>query len=411
VALAVDGPSGGTEGVNAFVYTFVTTLGWESAPSPPSNQPLAKPGATFNLTGFEAPAAGYDIEIVRLYKGVFNGTDFDYYYFREWLVTDGTPANPVGDSRQIGTDPIPTEGYRPPPSDGFGLTRLWGGMLAMLSVKAMRLCVPYKHYAWPLRYEIGVADDPVAIGVWGQRGIILTKGDAVLFAGNDPEAMDDEPATINRPCSSAGSVVSFNEGAEQRGVMWASEKGLCWYGDGGFQLVTDRLLLPEEWAAMNPSTMVATQHRGRYVCSYTDGGGVRRGFMVDPKNPTGLYYMSTGFDAAFRDPISDNVFVLQTKDIKQWAVGAAMPALARSKLYQLHRPESIGALQVLAHGYPVTVKLWADGVLRHTQAITSKQPIKPPGGWLADTVQLEVSGATSRVLAVRAAKNVSDLAQ
>lgn len=411
VTLAVDGPSTGTEAVNAFVYTFVNTIGWESAPSPPSNQPLAKPGATFNLTGFEAPASGYDIEIVRLYKGVYNGTGFDYYFHREWLVSEGVPANPVGDARAIGSDPIATEGYRPPPSDGFGLTRLWGGMLAMLSVKAMRICEPYAHYAWPLRNEIGTADDPVAIGVWGQRGIILTKGDAVLFAGNDPAAMDDEPASINRPCSSAASVVSFNEGAQQRGVMWASEKGLCWYGDGGFQDITDRLLQPEQWAAMNPSTMVATQHRGRYVCSYTDGGGVRRGFMIDPRSPTGIYFMSTGFDAVFRDPISDNVFVLQAKNIKRWAAGATLPALARSKVYQLSRPENIGALQVIAHGYPVTLKLWADGVLRHTQVVTSRQPIKPPGGWRADTVQLEVSGATSRVLAVRAAPTIADLAQ
>lgn len=409
VTVAVDGPSGGTEAVNAFVYTFVSQLGWESAPSPPSNQPLAKPGATFNLTGFEAPPGGYDIEIIRVYKGVYDGAGgFEYFFFREWLTGDPTPANPIGDARAISTDPLSTEGYRPPPADGFGLTRLWAGMLAMLSGKAMRICVPYLHYAWPLRYEIGLADDPVAIGVWGQRGIVLTKGDAVLFAGADPDAMDDEPATINRPCSSAASVVSFNEGMETRGVMWASEKGLCWYGDGGFQLTTERLLLVEEWEAMNPASMVATQHEGRYVCSYLDGEGVRRGFMVDPKSPTGLHFMSSGFDAAFRDPISDSVFVLQGKDIKRWAAGAVLPARAKSKLFKLPRPDNIGAIEVIARGYPVTVTVWGDGVQRHSQVINSPDPIKPPSGWRADKVQFQVQ-SSSRVLALRAGPNVESL--
>ncbi len=407
VAIAVDGV--GTEAAAAFVYTYVTTQGWESAPSPPSNQPLAKPGATFNLGNFQAPQGGYNIELVRLYKGVSDGAGgFEYFFFREWTVLGGTPANPIGDARAIGADALSTEGWRPPPTDGFGIKRLWGGMLAMLSGKAMRICEPYKHYAWPLRYEIGLSDEAVAIGVWGQRGIVLTGGDAVLFAGNDPAAMDDEPAKINRPCSSAASVVEFNEGEEQRGVAWASEQGLCWYGDGGFQLLTDQLITPEQWQAMNPSTMAACQHKGRYVCFYTDGQGVRRGFILDPKNRVGFYSLSKGYDAVYRDPKGDVVFVLDGKNIKRWDVGAAMTASVKSKVFTLPYPCSLAAMEVKASAWPVTVKMWVDGTLRMTRLVTSSAAFRPTFGNLGERVQFELQCA-GRVQALRAAEDMEDL--
>lgn len=399
----------GTEASTAFVYTFVNSLGWESAPSPPSNIMLVKPGTTFNLTGFESPQANYDINMVRLYKGVSDGAGgFDYYFFREWMLPGGQPAQPIGDTRSIGSDALTTEGWRPPPADGFGLKRMWGGILVMLSAKSVRFCEPYKHYAWPLKYEIGLTADPIAIGIWGQRGIVLTGADAVLFAGNDPAAMDDEPAKINRPCSSAASVVEFNEGAEQKGVAWASEKGLCWYGDGGFAVLTEKMLEPEQWQAMNPDTMVATQYKGRYLCFYTDGQGVRRGFCIDPGNPSGFYLLSKGYDAIYRDPKSDTVFVLDGKDVKKWAAGAGMKVTVKSKLFELPEVCNLGELQVIASAYPVTVTMWVDGVQRYSRAIASSDPVKLPSGYMGERVKFQVE-SMGRVFSVKAATALDDL--
>lgn len=418
---AVNTAATGTAEQVAFqwVYTFVNDLGWESAPSPLSNTLLQIPGTTFNLSGFDTPPSGsYGINKIRLYRYVpGSSTSGGFFFIREWA-TGSTPANPQDDARAADTDPIETSGWRPCPgipnggSSGtteamaFGMAKLWNGMLAVLTGKSMRISEPYKHYAWPLPYEIGLPAEPVAIGVWGQRALVLTRGDAVLVAGSSPDSMDDEPAGLNRPCTSARGVVSFNEGATTKGVVWPSEEGLCWFGDGGFRMLTDGLLTRDQWQAMAPSTMVAGRHGRFYVCFYNDG--TPKGFVLDPTTPSGIYYLSTGYGACYHDGPKDRLYVLDAGGVKPWDAGAAMTATFRSKLIRLPAPMAIGAIEVIAKAYPVHLKLWADGVLRFDADVPSDDAVRPPGGFLPDELQVEVTSA-GRVLAVRMARNPDDL--
>jgi hypothetical protein len=48
---------------------------------------------------------------------------------------------------------------------------------------------------------------------------------------------------------------------------------------------------------MNPTGMVAGQYEGAYLCFYTDAG-TRRGFLLDPVNPQGIFFLDQGYDAA-----------------------------------------------------------------------------------------------------------------
>lgn len=401
-------PATGSDQAFSWVYTFVNDLEWESAPSPVSNTLLAKQGCTFNLTGFDtAPAGNYGITKIRLYRlqPSTSTTAAAHFFEREWLI-GSTPANPIDDARALDTDPIATTSWRPPPADGHGLVKMWNGMLGMGSGKSFRICEPYKPYAWPIKYEVGLSAAFVAAGVWGQRAIILTTGDAQVIAGSDPAGIDEEPAKINRPCSSATSVVEFNEGEAYKGVAWASEDCLCWFGDGGYRNLTEGFFTPEQWRALAPATMVATRHLGFYVCFYNDGA--LKGFVIDPKNPQGIYFLSVGYDAAFRDPISDKLFVLEGGNVRRWNAGAALTATFRSKAFQTPNKMRMSAVEVVAKGFPVRVKMWADGVLRLDRDVNDGDPVRPTGGWLADTFQFEVSSA-SRVLAVRAAETIADL--
>lgn len=403
----------------SWVYTFVNSLGWESAPSPVSATTLAKIGTTFNLTGFDtAPSGAYNITTIRLYRFVAGeSTAGNFFFVREWAI-GSTPGNPQDDARAAGSDPIATTGWRPCPGipnggalnltepTARGLIRMWNGMLGVGSGKSFRICEPYIPYAWPLDYEIPLPDTFVAAGVWSQRVLILTNGDAVVAAGSSPDAMDDEPAKINRPCASARSVVEFNEGEAYKGVAWASQDGLCWYGDGGFRVLTKDILTREQWQALAPSTMIASRFDGLYVCFYNDGA--LKGFVIDPQNPQGIYYLSTGYNAVFRDPLTDRLYVLDGGNIRRWNGGSAMTATFRSKLIQTPSHMSVGAIEIIAKGYPVTIRLWAGGTLRLTQTINADQIIRPPGGWESDELQVEVTSA-ARVIAVRLAQSVADL--
>jgi hypothetical protein len=409
VALNTDGPSG-TEVAHGFVYTFVNDLGWESAPSPPSNTELAKPGATFDLTGFDTPPAGnYGITGIRLYKLVTDSTgEAEYFYHREWLLASA-PSNPIDDARDLGSDQMLTTGWLPLPDGAKGLTRLWNKMLAAIVGKTVRICEPEIPYAWPLAYAINTAEPPVALGVWGQRLLILTTGDAVVAAGSSPDAMDDEPAKINRRCLAEQSVVEFNEGEAYKGIVWASDEGLCWYGDGGFRLLTEGVLEREQWQALVPSSIVAGRHLGLYVAFYDDGVS-KKGFVIDPRNPQGIYWLSTGYNAVFRDPLTDRLFVLDGGNVRRWNAGSAMTATFKSRVFATPAPVNIGAIEVVAKGYPVTVTLWADGNQVAQLVVTSEEPVRPAGSYEADKFQVQIESA-NRVIAVRLAQSVHDLRQ
>jgi hypothetical protein len=121
-----------------------------------------------------------------------------------------------------------------------------------------------------------------------------------------------------------------------------------------------------------------------------------------------MYHLSTGYHAAFRDPVSDRLFVLDGANVRRWGAGAAMTATFRSKLIQTPAPEVMRAVEVIAKGYPVNVKVWADGTLVLDQAVTSDDVVRPSITKRADQFQVEVSSA-ARVVAVRLASSVDEL--
>jgi hypothetical protein len=407
-AISVDGT--GTAVATSYRYTYVNDLGWESAPSPVGNTLLVKPGATVELLGFSAPPTGsYGITIVRLYKLVVGTSgSAEYFFLREWAV-GSTPSNPIDDARSVGAAVLETEGWRVAPADGSGLKKLWNGMLAMGTGTSLRVCVPYRPYAYPLANEIALGAKFVALAVIGQRALVLTTGDARMVSGSTVP-LDDDPAGINRPCASAASVVEFNDGFASKGAAWASEDGLCWWGEStGFVLLTEKLLTREQWQALNPDTMVAARYGRFYVCFYNEGA--LRGFVIDPQNPQGIYFLTTGYDAVYRDPVGDALYVLDGANVRRWDAGAAMSATFKSKLVQLPAPMNVGAIEVIAKAWPVTVSMWASGVLRFSKTFTKPDVIgRPSGTWQADELQFEVSSA-ARVISVRAAQTVEELLQ
>ena len=201
------------------------------------------------------------------------------------------------------------------------------------------------------------------------------------------------------------SVVEFAGGA-----AWATPNGYWWYGLGGARNLLDGLLTREQWQALVPSTIVASRYLGFIIASYNDGSGLK-GFVIDPMNPTGIYWLSTGYNAMHRDPLSDKLYVLSGTNIMLWNVAAAglMTASFRSKRQQQPVPISIGAVEVIASTYPATVAIYADGSLWHTQTVSSNTPIRPPRKNATDWA-CSVSTA-GRVIAVRLAQSVQDLAQ
>lgn len=403
-SLNVNG-STGTSASRYYVETFVNDIGWESGPSPASVALDCKPGATVNLTLNAIPPAGaYGFTTRRIYRTqpADDGTlSAEFYFLRE--VSIGTSAT-TDDARALG-ELLPTEKFLPPPSDGHSLAKLWNSMVAMLSGKTLYVCEPGYPYAYPLLAQKNLAATGVALGVWGENLLVLTTSTPVHFYGADPESMLDRSPGTAQPCRSARAVVSF-----PHGVVWPSEEGLAYYGDKGNYLVTDSLIRPDQWKAMNPSTMRAARWGRFYVCSWTDGAG-SHAFMVDPLMPTaGIWYLSAGFDACHYDELADRLYLLEGGNVRRFHAGTALTAIATSKTWLSPRPTNLSHCRVEAKAYPVALKVYADGVLTETRMVTSRKPFTLKAGFQADTWKVEVSTSGPEVEMIRLGHSVADVA-
>lgn len=408
-----------------YTYTYVNDIGWESAPAAPSLMNSRPSDVTATISGFAAPPAGnYQINRIRIYRtqAGASGTA-DFFFLRE--VALGT-ASTTDDNRTL-NDVLTTTAWLPAPTDLSSLVALWNGMAAGISGNAVRFCEPYVAYAWPIAYEVIPPDSkPVALGVFGQSLLVLTDGRPLLVAGSSPDSMDQQPLEIPQACIAPRSVASMGTG-----VAWASNDGLCWLGSNGARILTSGLMTREQWGALRPATMIGQMFEGLYLCSYDDGTG-RKAFLIDPINPTGLYFLDAGYEAMHFDELQDQLYVLDGSDVKRWDAGAFKVATARSKEFRAVKPLCFRWAEVVADVYPVTVhfdtvNLPAGDVVkltgaianltaptptsvRFTTVVTGRRPFPLPAGWLADDFQIEVQ-TSGAVQGVAMATNLDELTQ
>jgi hypothetical protein len=412
VALVTDGTTG-TENTNFYVQTFGNDLGWESAPGPISNGVAFKPGAHLSIGATIpmelAPAGNYGITWRRIYRTQADSAgQAEFFFLRE--VPIGTTST-TDDARGL-ADLLTTGDWLSPPATGFGLIALWGGMTAMLDGKRILFSEVGAPYAYPDRFNIATLDTPLATAAWEQTLLVLTTGRPVVCQGTGPDSMDDSRLALSQPLASVQSVVSFGHG-----VAWASNEGLAYAGATGQMVLTEGLVTPRQWKAMRPDTMVAGRYGRFYVCSYDDGAG-RRAFMIDPKAPAGMWFLSSGWLAAFYDELANALYVLDGGNIKRFDSndGPLLTARFVSKRFMQTRPCNFSVAKVVATTYPVTLTITArwfspEGAEQshiEVRSVNNDASFPLKSGFLADDWQVEIAAAGS-VQAVRLAMDTRDM--
>jgi hypothetical protein len=310
------------------------------------------------------------------------------------------------------------------------LTALWNGMLAGISGRNVKLCEPFTPYAWPTRYDIVPPDStPVALGVFGQRLLVLTTGRPVLAQGSTPEAMDSAPIEMPQGCVAAKSAVSMGSG-----VAWASADGLCWYGTDGARILTAGLMTREDWQALVPTSIIGRMYEGLYFGSYDDGGG-RKGFMINPADPNGgIYFLDTGYSAMHFDELLDQLYVLDGTNVRRWDANTSfLTARFRSKQFHLPNPQPLARAEVQADTYPVTLRVDAlnlppalvtalvarnptyfsapdSTTFRYTQSVANENSVPLADGFMASDWRIEVETAGA-VQSAAIASSVEELKQ
>jgi hypothetical protein len=383
-----------------YVYTYVNDWGWESAPSPVSLQNERPSDATATISGFVNPAAGnYQVNRIRVYRTQTGAAGAEFFFLREIALGTASFKDTNGTLGEV----LPTATWSMPPSDLSFLTTLWNGMLAGISGNSVRFCEPYTPYAWPGSYDVIPPDSkPVGLGVVGQSLVVLTTGRPLLVAGSSPEAMDQQPLDLPQGCVAPRSIVSMGSG-----VAWASEDGLCWYGAGGARILTAGIMTREDWQAMNPASIIGRFYEGLYFGSYLDGA-TRRGFMIDPNSPQGVFFLDAGYVAMHFDELKDQLYVLSGADVQKWDAGQPFTYRFRSKVFKAPKPTNFACCEVVADAYPVTVRVFGDNELRHTEEVAGRGLFRLPSGFMATDWQIEVEG-TNPVQSVAIAHAVTEL--
>lgn len=403
----VTGTGTGSVETRQYVYTYVTGDGEEGPPSLPLKV-NAQEGQTVTLSGLlVAPAGDYNIASKRIYRTVSTqNSPTDYQFVAQ--ISDATTVYADSKLAIELAEVIPSLDWDPPPDGLRGLVNMPNGMMAAFLGNDVYFCEPYRPFAWPSKYVQTVDAPVVGLGVFAETLVVVTKGNPVIMFGSHPSTIVVRRSELPEAGTSKKSIVSMG-GA----VLYSSPSGLVSIGPSGGQLITEGIIDKDYWAQLNPETIAADHYDGRYV-AFVEGvsidGFTIGGFQFDPANenqPFSLF--EVGALASYNDLGRDALYLNIGGEIRQWDEGGTPYTYTwRSRKHEAPHPASFGWGQVLAQAYPVTLRVYADGDLIHTEAVSSNAPFRLPGGRLAKYWELELIG-TSTVTAAYLAQGIDEL--
>jgi hypothetical protein len=222
----------------------------------------------------------------------------------------------------------------------------------------------------------------VGLGVYGASLVVLTKGSPYVISGSHPDSMSAEKVELDQACVSKRSIVSMGGG-----VIYASPDGLMYVGAGGSKILTEGWYTRDEWQALNPSTITGRWTDGKYIGMHATGS-----FLMNSLEDAEFVTFDDIATAAYVDKVNDTLFMAKDGVIRKFNAGTAKTFTWRSRMVLANKRPAPKCAKVEALAYPVTFKLFADGVLKHTQTVASSAVFRLPCGYRARHVEIELSG-------------------
>ena len=308
-----------------FLCTYITDLGEESAPSPVSDAVvLAEPDTdTLTITLPGSPTVN-DVGIVsvRLYMTRTTDDSSDYYQVADYAVTTAdvtiTPNN-------VGTNfTLVTQNYDPPPAGMHSLIKMPGGFLVGATNMTLHPSEAYLPYAYQYANQLVTNAPVVAMRAFDSGAVVMTTEYPEILSGDTPESLYLQTVNLEQACVAPASAVTLGQG-----VIYASPDGLVLISASQARLLTDSILLPEQWAALNPATIHGYAWEGKYIGFYDETGG----FIYDPGNNE-IGWLDYYADAGYADIEQDKLYLLVDNQLCVFDGGAPLTKIWRSKLHQ-----------------------------------------------------------------------------
>lgn len=337
-------------------------------------------GQSFTLDSLVTPSGNYNITAKRIYAFV----DAGWQYLDE-IDAAAQSVTLTWDSEALG-EVIEGEDWYEPPDDMQGLCMGPNGMAMGFAGNEIIPSERWLVHAYPPSYRLTTDYPIVGLKPAGASFIVTTTGNPYLVQGIDPASLSLIKLESQQACVSKRSMVDMGYS-----VMYASPDGLIAVSEGGaVRNMTEGAVRREDWQAINPSSILGAYWEGKYLGFY-DTGAIQGGFIIDPE-VEGIVWHDIHASAAHNVLEEDALYLQVGDDIVQWNAGSAKTYTWRSKELVAERPLNMGAAQVKAASYPLTLKVYADGVLKHTQSVTNANPFRLPAGFLAETWELEITG-------------------
>jgi hypothetical protein len=392
-----------------YVYTYVTVYGEEGPPSAASTVIDIDPDQAVSISNMSAaPSGPYNVNKKRIYRSSTVGNQAQFQFVDEIDVADLTYSDTKTQS-DLG-EVLPSEAWEAPPAKLFNL-RIMANGIACGFVKddvsrTVVLSEAYLPHAWPPEYSFTTDDTIVGIGVFRQSIAVLTKSFPYIIYGVDPAAMSMTKLELQQACVSAKSIVETGDG-----VIYASPDGLIMISGNGVQNITQSIFTREQWQDFNPSSMKCFLHDGRIHILYTTAASARGTLIMDLSGQGATLTQAdiqtspnSEIVGGYYDPRTDTLYWIQGGNIVRHNRGSDLTYLWRSKLHAATFPLNYSCAQVQAETYPVTLKVYAGGVLKLTKSVANNNIFTLPSGFRASDWYYEVTG-TAKVYGVSLAQS------
>lgn len=402
-------PDGVERVVDTRVYaaTYVTNWGEESALSDPSPEITVDGNDTVVVTVPTAPS-GYNVSSIRLYRSSTGSNATDFQFVKEqaigsgYAITDDVPSTQLGET-------CPTKNWRPPPSndanlhptpyevdrkDLQGLVALPNGIHVGFFDNTLCFSEAYTGYAWPPQYRLPLEHPIVGLGVFGQTVFVGTRANPYFVSGVDSASMSAQKLEHNQACLSRRSIVSSDYG-----VLYASPDGLCLADSSGVKVISEKRFSKDDWMALVPSSIFGAVHDNVYYAFYNTG--TTTGCYAFDLVTGNVSTLSLNATAVFVDKVTDTMYAASGTSIAA-VFGSTTKRTGRwkGKIWRLPSENSFAWLHVDSDfSAPVTVRIYADGVLWHTATVTSASPVRLPAGRYQEwQIDVETSATVTSVL-------------
>jgi len=384
-----------------YVITYVDALGAEGPPSPATGEIEVGPGQYVRLNSIDAaPPGNYNVQFVRIYRTNTGSSRTAFQLVAEVPVGTASYSDQIA-SANLG-ETLVTQSFNQPSALMRGLTAHPAGFFIGFFGNTLAFSEPGFYYAWPIEYELVLDAAIVAVAVAGASVIIATDGQPYVGVGHTPGSMVLQKLEIDAACVSARSMVDMGSG-----VVYAGPNGLVLISDSGVTNITQQIFTVEQWEALTPTSMHAYLWRGSYLCFYSGGAG--GAFLINPRSSDiGIVFFTDTIDTGYSDLEDGELYVNQGNVLKTWYSGSLQDYTWRTKVFTTPTLTNFGVGKVLALTYPVTFRLYADKVLRHTETVADNQVFRLPGGYRATEFEIELSG-TAEVQEIQVGTTMRDL--